>query len=157
MRRKRGGRRGVDTRDVWKKNPFVYTRDVRPCGGVPAELCVKGLVRGGVPAELCVKGPVPEISAAKVFRPYLLVVSSPGPADGGKFEGQTSATRIRARCAPPPPQLSKNFAILGDMIFEKTSGFKALLGLKISRTRAPKTPRMSCKLRASGCDARGFE
>ena len=33
-------------------------RDVRPCGGVPAELCVKGPVRGGVPAELCVKGPV---------------------------------------------------------------------------------------------------
>ena len=28
----------------------------RPCGGAPADLCVKGPVRGGVPAELCVKG-----------------------------------------------------------------------------------------------------
>ena len=131
---------------------------MRPCGGVPAELCVKGPVRGGVPAELCVKGPVPEYFGRNVFRRYLVVVFAPGPADGGNLRGRRRLLEsARVAHPPPPPNCQKNFAILGVMIFEKTSGFKAILGVKISKTRAPKTPRMFVKFRASGCDARGFE
>ena len=77
-----------------------------------------------IPPPTLLRDPSPQNFARNVFRRYLLVVSAPGPADGGKFEGQTVATRIRARCAPLlPPPLSKKFAIFGVMIFEKNVGF----------------------------------
>ena len=43
-----------------------------------------------------------KIFARNVFRPYLVVVFAAGPADGGKFKGQTLATRIRARRTQKP-------------------------------------------------------
>ena len=82
---------------------LFIVRDVRPCGGVPAELCVKGPVRGGVPAELCVKGLVPEILA----------------------------DRIRARCAHTPRFCQKFFSLFGAVIFENLRVFKQFSVKKI--------------------------
>ena len=109
---------------------LFIVRDVRPCGGVPAELCVKGPVRGGVPAELCVKGLVPEILAQTFFVDISWWFSRLDLPTGGNLRGRRRLLES-ARVAPPLPYMSNFFSILGAVIFENLRVLKQFSAKKI--------------------------
>ena len=94
----------------------------RPCGGAPADLCVKGPVRGGVPAELCVKGLVPEIFAETFFVDIYRWSWRLDPSTGGNLRGRQGLLES-ARVAQTSPVYVKMFFTFWARDFRFSSGF----------------------------------
>ena len=69
---------------------------------LPLKFSPVGRSRRGNHQEIWTKNVCTQNFGRNVFRRYLVVVFAPGPADGGKFKGQTVATRIRARRTQKP-------------------------------------------------------